>query len=216
MSPKLVVLSGPLAGQTFPLGAGAFSIGRHTGNALQVRDLAASRHHCRIEPADGGFLVRDLGSRQGTFVNGRPVQEHRLEEGDLVAVGETLLLFQSRPGETARAEPRILTDEDSFTARTTMQRPPGRPPEEGLEGRDFQVLLRIAAALQAPRSTAELARSLLEQVLAAVPGDRAALLLADRGTPEIAAAFTLDRRGSAEPFPVSRTVARRTLDEGVA
>ena len=49
-----------------------------------------------------------------------------------------------------------------------------------------------------------------------MPGDRAALLLADRGTPEIAAAFTLDRRGSAEPFPVSRTVARRTLDEGVA
>jgi transcriptional regulator with GAF, ATPase, and Fis domain len=216
LSPKLVVLSGPAVGQAFPLGLEAFSIGRHAGNALQVLDPAASRYHCRIEPAGGGFLVRDLGSRQGTFVNGRPVQEHRLEEGDLVAVGETLLLFQTREGHTVRDEPRALADEGSFTARTTIQHPPGRLSEEGLERRDFQVLLQIAKALQSPRSTAELAHSLLEQVLAAVPGDRAALLLADRGAPEIAAAFTLDRRGSAEPFAVSRTVARRTLDEGVA
>ena len=216
MSPKLVVLSGPAVGQTFPLGPEAFAIGRHAGNALQVLDPAASRHHCRIEPADGGFLVRDLGSRQGTFVNGRPIQEHRLEEGDLVAVGETLLLFQIRESEPDCGEPQVLADEGSFTARTTIQHPPGRPPEEELERRDFQALLQIAKALQSPRSTTELAHSLLEQVLAAVPGDRTALLLADRGTPEITAAFTLDRRGCAEPFAVSRTVARRTLDEGVA
>ncbi len=216
MSPKLVALSGPVAGQTFPLGAEAFPIGRQAGNALRVPDLAASRHHCRIEPANGGFLVRDLGSRQGTFVNGRPVHEHRLQEGDLVTVGETLLLFQMRESETSRGEIRALADEGSFTARTTIQQLPGRPPEEGLESRHFRMLLRIAAALQSPRSTAELARSLLEQILSAVPGERAALLLADRGTPEIAGAFCFDRRGSNEPFPVSRTVARRTLDEGVA
>jgi transcriptional regulator with GAF, ATPase, and Fis domain len=218
LSPRLVVLSGPLSGQTFPLGAEAFSIGRQASNALQVLDPAASRLHCRIEPAKGGFLVRDLGSRQGTFVNGRPVHEHRLAEGDLVAVGEVLLLFQAPTGDGPgrEAEPRALTDEASFTARTTLQRLPGWPPEEGLKGRDFQLLLRIATALQAPRSTAELARNLLEQVLAAVPGDRAALLLADRGSREIAAAFTLDRAGSTAPFPVSGTVARRTLEEGVA
>ena len=216
MSPKLVVLSGPLSGRIFPLGVDAFSIGRHEGNALQVMDLAASRLHCRVEPMNGGFLVRDLGSRQGTFVNGRPVHEHRLEEGDLMAVGETLLLFQVREGETVRGDSRVLADEGSFAARTTIQRLPGQSPEEGLESRDFQLLLRIAGALQSPRSTAELARSLLEQILSAVPGNRAALLLADRGAPEIAAAFHLDRRGCAEPFAVSSTVARRTLEEGVA
>jgi transcriptional regulator with GAF, ATPase, and Fis domain len=216
LSPKLVVLSGHLAGRTFLLGLEAFSIGRHTGNTLQVLDPAASRHHCRIEPEGRGFLVRDLGSRQGTFVNGRPVQEHCLQEGDLLAVGETLLLFQVREEKTVRCEPRVLADEGSFTAHTTIQHVPGRPPEVRLASRDFQALLQIASALQAPRSTAELARRLLEQVLAIVPGDRAALLLADRGTPEIAATFTLDRRGSAEPFPISRTVAQRTLDEGVA
>jgi transcriptional regulator with GAF, ATPase, and Fis domain len=216
VSPKFVVLSGPLSGQSFSVGPRAFSIGRQAGNSLQVLDPSASRRHCRIDPAEGGFVLRDLGSRQGTFVNGRPVQEHRLEEGDLIAVGETLLLFQSGEGEAVRPEPRPLVDEDAFTARTTLQHHPGRSAEERLESRDFQALLAIAAALQAPRSTAELAHGLLEQILAAVPGERAALLLADRGTPEIAAAFSLDRRGSAAPFPVSRTVARRVLEEGIA
>ena len=60
LSPTLVVLSGPLAGRSFPLGAEELSIGRHAGNALQLPDLAASRQHCRVEPEEGGFLVRDL------------------------------------------------------------------------------------------------------------------------------------------------------------
>jgi transcriptional regulator with GAF, ATPase, and Fis domain len=199
LSPRLVVLSGSLSGQTFPLGAEAFAVGRQGGSTLQVLDLAASRQHCRIEPVADGFLVRDLGSRQGTFVNGRPVREHLLAEGDLVAVGEALLLFQVGEGEAAggESEPLPLA-------------------HEGLEGRDFQVLLRIAAALQAPRSTAELARALLAEILTALPGDRAALLLADRGGVEITGSFILDRRGSAAPFAVSGTVARRTLKEGVA
>lgn len=215
MSPKLVVLSGHLAGKTFLLGLEAFSIGRHAGNSLQVLDPAVSRHHCRVEPVGRGFLVRDLGSRQGTFVNGRPVQEHCLEEGDLVAVGDTLLLFQVRDGETVRVEPPVLADEGLFRAHTTIQRAPGQPPGVRLKGRDFQALLQIATALQSPHSTEELARRLLEQVLSILPGERAALFLADRGTPEIVATFALDRQGSAEPFPISRTVARRTLDEGV-
>jgi Nif-specific regulatory protein len=216
LTPKLVALSGPLAGQTFPLSLEAVSIGRQDDNTLQVRDLNASRRHCRIEPAGDGFLLRDLGSRQGTFVNGRPIQEHRLQEGDLIAVGETLFLFQTRASEIVYDEPPVLADEGSFTARSTLQRSLSPAAAEGLERRDFQALLQIAAALQAPRSTAELARSLLEQILWIVPGDRAALLLADRGTPEIADAFTLDRRGSTAPFPVSRTVVRRTLEEGLA
>ncbi len=216
MSPKLIVLSGPEVGQTFRLGAEAFAIGRHAANTLQLLDPSVSRQHCRIEPVAGGCRVHDLGSRQGTFVNGRPVREHRLEEGDLLAVGETLLLFQASETVAPPKEPRILADEGSFTARTTIQHPPGRPPEEGLERHDFQALLRITRALQSPRSTAELARGLLEQILSVVPADRAALLLADRGSPDVDAAFMLNREGSAEPFPVSRTVVRRILDEGGA
>jgi hypothetical protein len=228
MQPTLTVLSGPLAGRLVPLGPEGLGIGRHAGNGLQVNDAAASRHHCAIEPAEGGFLLRDLGSRQGTFVNGRPVHERLLEDGDLIAVGGTLFLFQLRPDGAGapRAEPRVLEDDGAFTAGTTIHLALGdalwaRPGDElaaragadasGRIARDLQTLLRIATALQSARSTSELARALLEPALAAIPGDRAALLLADRGAPEIADAFALDRRGGTDPFPVSRTVVRQAL-----
>jgi len=228
LPPRLVVLSGPLAGQTLPLSAEGLAIGRHADNGLQVHDLAASRHHCVLELVEGGFRLRDLGSRQGTFVNGRPVQERLLEEGDMIAVADTLLSFQVQD-DPDRGEPRLLAGEEAFTARTTIHlalrdslwEQPGdalaaRAAADPRIAHGFQVLLRAATALQSADSTADLARRLLDQTLAAVPGDRAALLLADRGTPAIAAAFALDRQGSAAPFPVSSTVVREVLGEETA
>jgi Nif-specific regulatory protein len=168
------------------------------------------------EPADGRFRLRDLESRQGTFVNGRPIREHLLEEGDLIAVADLLLLFQVKDTEAvevARGESVTVIGEGAFTARTTIQ----LPPQDALRPRpDFQTLVRIAGILQAARSTEELARGLLDQVLAAVPGDRAALLLADRGPAEIAAAFAADRRqASGDLFPVSGTVVQAVLSDGL-
>ena len=212
MRPRLVLLSGPRSGQTFPVGPEGLSIGRHPDNRLLATDRAASRFHCVVEPVAAGFLLRDLESRQGTFVNGRPVREHVLAEGDLVAVGELLLLFQTAETESVRSEPAGPVGEGSFTARTTIQ----LAASDALRTRpDFETLVRIAGILQAARSTAELARGLLDQVLAAVPGDRAALLLADRGSAEIAVDFAADRQGSGQPFPVSRTVVQAVLGDGV-
>jgi transcriptional regulator with GAF, ATPase, and Fis domain len=222
LRPRLVLLSSPLSGQIFPVGPEGLSIGRHPDNRLLVTDRAASRFHCVVEPSEGRFRVRDLESRQGTFVNGRPVREHLLDEGDLVTVGDLLLLFQIQEAEPAPGEPAGLVSEESFTARTTSQ----LATQDALRARpDFQMLLRIAGILQAARSTAELARGLLDQVLTAIPGDRAALLLADRGSAgsagsvgsaDIAAAFAVDRRrGASDPFPVSRTVVQAVLGDGV-
>ncbi|HEY2737846.1 MAG TPA: FHA domain-containing protein, partial [Thermoanaerobaculia bacterium] len=212
MRPRLVLLSSPLSGQIFPVGPEGLSIGRHPDNRLLVTDRSASRFHCVVEASEGRFRVRDLESRQGTFVNGRPVREHLLDEGDLVTVGDLLLLFQIQDAEPACGEPAVL-DGEGFTARTTSR----LPTQDLLRTRpDFQTLLRIAGILQAARSTAELARGLLDQVLETLPGDRAALLLADRGSDDIAAAFAVDRRrGAGDPFPVSRTVIQAVLGEGV-
>ena len=216
MRPRLVLLSSPRSGQTFPVRPDGLSIGRHPDNRLLVTDRAASRFHCVVEPADGRFRLRDLESRQGTFVNGRPIREHLLEEGDLVAVADLLLLFQTEETESveaSRGESVAVIGGGSFSARTTIH----LPPQDALRTRpDFQTLVRIAGVLQAARSTEELARGLLEQVLAAVPGDRAALLLVDRGSAEIAATFAADRRQvSGDPFPVSRTVVQAVLCDGV-
>ncbi|HEV2853345.1 MAG TPA: sigma 54-interacting transcriptional regulator [Thermoanaerobaculia bacterium] len=226
MNPSLVCLSGPLAGQTFPVGAEALSIGRHSSNRLQLPDLAVSRHHCTLEPADGRFLLRDLGSRRGTFVNGLPVQERALEEGDLVTLGGSLFLFQTGDPRSGSG-PAVLLGAATPTAETTILLSPedalySRPGEvlaalasdrSGRTARDLHALLQAGTALQPLRSTEALARKLLELALSAVPADRATLLLADRGTAELAGAFALDRQGSEKLFPVSQTLAGRVMEE---
>ncbi|MFL6231895.1 MAG: sigma 54-interacting transcriptional regulator [Thermoanaerobaculia bacterium] len=213
MSPRLTAASGPLAGQTFALGTEPLTLGRDHGNAVHLRDLAVSRHHCTVEARNGKFLLRDLDSRHGTFVNGAPVRERDLEHGDLITVGGSLFLFQTHAEEPER-EP-ILLDERDWIAETTIRLAADDPRPEAAEtrsARDLQALLRIAGALHEIRATAPLARRLLELALETVPADRAALLLLDP-TGALVSASALDRRNGTEPFPISRTLIERVVAE---
>ena len=95
MHPRLIAVSGPLAGHSFALGLERLTIGREHGNSVHLRDLAVSRHHCVLEALDGHFRLHDLDSRYGTFVNAVPVRERDLADGDRITVGESLFLFQT-------------------------------------------------------------------------------------------------------------------------
>src|SRR5688572_15772727 len=75
------------------LGREPISIGRHTENKLVLNDNLASRFHCVIEKAPDGFLLRDLGASNGTFVNGRKIKSALLQPGDVVRVGSTELVL---------------------------------------------------------------------------------------------------------------------------
>jgi len=67
------------------------SIGRRPDNDIVIGDVLASRYHCTIEPTEGGYLLTDLGSRNGTRVNGHPVQSTVLVSGDEIQIGKTVL-----------------------------------------------------------------------------------------------------------------------------
>ncbi len=69
------------------------SIGRHADNALVLPDDQTSRHHCVVEPWEGGFRVRDLGSSNGTRLNDRKITAEMLDNGDVVKVGGVELRF---------------------------------------------------------------------------------------------------------------------------
>lgn len=97
---RLVVESGPDAGRAYPLGDVSV-IGRLKTAQVALTDQNASREHTRIlRQGDGWFLV-DLGSRNGTQVNGKGVQRHKLAQGDRIAVGKTLLRFEGASGPSA-------------------------------------------------------------------------------------------------------------------
>jgi transcriptional regulator with GAF, ATPase, and Fis domain len=230
LSPALLALSGPLAGRTFPLdGGGALTLGRDSSNRLQIPDPAISRRHCRLEPEAGGFRLLDLESRRGTFVNGVPIQERLLTDGDLVTLGRSLFVFQAGEESAERTptpalaegEPGVETTIHLAASEALYRQSPERLGERaagdrsGRIARDLRTLLEIGAALQSPRSAAELAHRLLALTLAAVPGDRAALVLADREE-DVPTLFALDRDGGSGSFPVSRTVVRQVLAERIA
>lgn len=86
--PYLLVLSGPQFGQIFMLEPGReMVIGRKEGNDIVVRDDGVSRRHAAILAEGGGARVRDLGSQNGTFVDGTRVEDCRLEDGDRIHIG---------------------------------------------------------------------------------------------------------------------------------
>lgn len=84
----LVALDGPIAGQRFPLGPQETIVGRE-GQILVSFDASASRRHASIVQAGNGAIVRDLGSTNGTLVNGVRVQEMTIRAGDTVTIGAT-------------------------------------------------------------------------------------------------------------------------------
>lgn len=90
----LAVQTGALAGRTFPLRFADITIGRALDNDVVLDSNDVSRHHVRIEPAGTLLRLIDLGSTNGTRVNGRRVSEHLLRNGDLVELGSTQLLFR--------------------------------------------------------------------------------------------------------------------------
>ncbi|MGQ9661453.1 MAG: sigma 54-interacting transcriptional regulator [Kiritimatiellia bacterium] len=90
---KLIAVSGPLQGQEFVVEKDFFTIGSGPHNDLVLRDSTISRHHCEIRLKPEGFLIRDLGSTNGTWVQGVRIAEAFLGQGTELQLGQTRLIF---------------------------------------------------------------------------------------------------------------------------
>ena len=94
---QLVVIDGPSAGTEFDI-AGSSVIGRDPSSGIVLDDPEASRRHASLSADDDGLTVEDLGSTNGTYVNGERVDSPRhLHAGDLVTIGQTQLTYESGP-----------------------------------------------------------------------------------------------------------------------
>lgn len=91
---SLTCIEGPETGAVLDLRDGSYTIGRGRDNNLILKDLAASRTHVRINVRNGECEVRDLRSGNGTRVNKRTIQKVILQDGDLLEVGNSILLYK--------------------------------------------------------------------------------------------------------------------------
>jgi tetratricopeptide (TPR) repeat protein len=109
-TPRLVVTAGPGKGAELALGAGIATLGRGADNALVIADISVSRRHARIEERASAWVVIDEGSGNGTRVNGAPIREQRLHDGDEIAVGGTRVRFLEAGGVAVRDLPPRRAD----------------------------------------------------------------------------------------------------------
>jgi transcriptional regulator with GAF, ATPase, and Fis domain len=214
MAPRLLAIAGCLKGSAFPLSSAEVRIGRDLSNAIAVTDASASRVHSAVVEVEGCFLVRDLGSLNGTFVNGTTAKERRLKHGDEIRVGASLFLFltdeppgpreaeapmgELRFGSTiqVRLEDALYTD----PARLASALPPGEV------ARDVGLLLRAGRAAQSARSLEDLGRQLLIFTLEAIKPMRAAVLFFGLGPEDVAVSLARDASGTEKPARISQTV----------
>jgi FHA domain-containing protein len=84
----------PSEGRTVRIRREAVTIGRLPECDVVVSDPGASRRHAQIRHQNGSYLITDLGSTNGTLVNGLPVHSHELHEGDHITIGNTVLEFR--------------------------------------------------------------------------------------------------------------------------
>jgi transcriptional regulator with GAF, ATPase, and Fis domain len=254
MTPRLIAISGSLKGTIFALTQDETAIGRETSNAVCLNDRSVSRRHCLIkrEPTKSGsgttapavdvkeskaevdqteaahrFVISDLESYNGTFVNGLPIKEQRLAHGDQIAVGDIVFLFLQ--DETDSVSPAIQSAEGELITRSTVRlraedalylRPEkveAQLPANARVARDLNTLLKIGTKINSICDLPQLQTELLRLMLEVIPAEREAILLVDRsldGFSSVCGWNTL--RGRDDSIKVSQTVTNQVLRDGVA
>lgn len=91
---QLLVSNGDGQGRVFPLVDSEYLVGRHRDNTIQLGDLGVSSFHARLYQGAEGYVIEDLKSRNGTWVNGTRVYHATLTHGDKVHIGATDLLYE--------------------------------------------------------------------------------------------------------------------------
>src|SRR5262245_21119097 len=222
----LITLQGPEVGRFFPLHeTGSTSIGRQFDCAICLESPAVSRSHAHIIGENGRYFIEDLGSSNGSFLNGeRLKQRKQLTENDTLQIGPyQLALRQQAPAALAPSDPVVraqvnaLSSSQSFFSTNPSQK--------------LQVLLEISRSLGRTLEVKPLLGKLLEQLFRLFPqADRGSVILVEnetyivraqrrrhRAAPGMPGAHGAERESTEEDvdFGFSRSIVRRALEDGV-
>jgi transcriptional regulator with GAF, ATPase, and Fis domain len=107
VEPRLLAVRGPLKGNVILLPQGEYWVGRQATNDLQLEDNAVSRRHCLFVRSGENCTLKDLDSRNGTFVTGTPVTEQQLQPGDEIRIGGSVFCYMVDANATVPAEKQI-------------------------------------------------------------------------------------------------------------
>ncbi len=233
--PSLFVIRGNDQGARFELAEGVATVGRDGSSELQLHDTEVSRRHAQVSAANGVYTISDLDSSNGTFVNGRRIRAHRLESGDHLQMGSTLMLF-TQPREeplpdlseniNIAADPEL--SEQSQIIRSITQEesshlfslwPEARQDTWLARARsNLQVMYRTALAVSHTLEIDQLLERIMQLIFEWVEADRGCIMLVDE-TRQLLPKVRRTRRGvrANETINISKTILDYVLErsEGV-
>lgn len=117
---QLVVHAGPLAGKGFPISSQILTFGRDPDNDICLEDSEVSRHHARLVQAEDQITLEDLGSTNGTLVNGKAITgRHVLQPADIISIGSSVFGVKGFAAPTTMGMTQVSPDKPTF-----LQYPP--------------------------------------------------------------------------------------------
>jgi transcriptional regulator with GAF, ATPase, and Fis domain len=215
MQAMLLTISGPLSQSVINCDEQTpVTMGRGPSNSVVLKDQQASREHCVVESSPAGFRVRDLDSRNGTWVNGQRITEHDLNSGDHLWIGGSVFIFVYP--DQAHVEP-------STPIEVTSEEQDAPLPPEGDESpaterlltrtvRDLHLLSRVASKIGEIKDPEALLHQTVWALFESIPVDRCAVVLIGDASEEIRSVAAWNKSNPLSPVRVSRTALRRVID----
>ena len=233
--PSLFVIHGNDQGTRFELEEGVVGLGRDSSNAIQLHDTEVSRQHAEVRRIAGAYVVTDLNSSNGTFVNGKRVREHVLASGDQLQVGRTLMLFtgpseeagEDLAGKVDIAVPR--QEVESHIIHSVTQEEGSRifqlqadTPQNAWLARarsNLQVMYRTALAVSHTLDIDQLLHRIMDLIFEWVDVDRGCMMLMEPVSKKLEPKVRRTRRGlrGDEKIVISKTILDYVIqrNEGV-
>ena len=196
----------------FDLRGETVTVGRARDNNLVIKDISASRYHFKLEFGEGGWQVVDLGSQNGTYVNGRRVRKASLKMGDVVTVGSTKISIEKKtPSESSLQE--TVTTEINLVGGATL----ADDADQGLDSAAVQRLQQVARALNTELRIEALLNMVIDAAIELTGAERGFLIMVGRGDMEFRVARNFERQSVAAPeFAISWSVATQVSTSGQA
>ncbi|MFO0896439.1 MAG: ATP-binding protein [Pirellulales bacterium] len=228
--PSLFVIRGRNQGARFELTEELSSLGRDGSSDLQVNDTEVSRRHAQLRRDGGHYLLSDLGSSNGTYLNGRRIEDEQpLASGDQVQIGGTLMLYTgpSQPAAGLTEQIDIVGQHDaSRIVRTLSDEEPTRPPESAgpdaeaaflAQARsNLQIMVRTSLAVSHTLDIDQLLQRILQLIFEWVEADRGCIMLFDPETRRLAPKARRNRRGRSDrrKMTISQTILDYVVERG--
>ena len=226
---SLFVIQGADQGKRFELSERTVGLGRDGTNAIRLHDHEVSRKHAEVRREGEGFRVVDVGSANGTYLNGEPVDQAPLRAGDQLRIGQSVMLFDAAAPSsremTSRVDLLALASPDDRSAilksmpadeGSRVLQAPGSA-GEWLKERlaSLAVMYRAAQAISSVVEVDDLLPQVLQLVFDSIGADRGAILLRD-DEGELAPK-AVRWRGPPDPderLTISRTIIEHVLSQG--